>query len=124
MQRRGPGPGSRRQPRDLSTTGAGSRDDLRALDHTLTTNLTFAFLVCREDLKHLKQASSEAKDKAAIVLVGSTAGKYGEAGNADYAVTMSGMMYGQMMTLENEIVKIAPHGKVNTVAPGWVYTHG
>lgn len=56
----------------------------------ITTNLTSAFLVCREYLKHLKQASSEAKDKAAIVLVGSTAGKYGEAGNADYAVTKSG----------------------------------
>ena len=59
-------------------------------NRTLTTNLTSAFLVCREYLKHLKQASSEAKDKAAIVLVGSTAGKYGEAGNADYAVTKSG----------------------------------
>ena len=59
-------------------------------NRTLTTNLTSAFLVCREYLKHLKQASSEAKDKAAIVLVGSTAGKYGEAGNGDYAVTKSG----------------------------------
>ncbi|KAI9566727.1 NAD(P)-binding protein [Boletus coccyginus] len=75
-------------------------------NHTLTTNLTSAFLVCREYLKYLKQASSEAKDKAAIVLVGSTAGKYGEAGNADYAVTKSGD--------DNEIVKIAPRGRVYT----------
>lgn len=59
-------------------------------NHTLATNLTSSFLVCREYLKHLKLASSEAKDKAAIVLVGSTAGKYGEAGNGDYAVTKSG----------------------------------
>ena len=59
-------------------------------NRTLTTNLTSAFLVCREYLKHLKQTSREAKDKAAIVLVGSTAGKFGEAGNADYAVTKSG----------------------------------
>ncbi|KAG8218072.1 NAD(P)-binding protein [Butyriboletus roseoflavus] len=88
----------------------------------LTTNLTSSFLVCREYLKHLKQASPEAKDKAAIVLVGSTAGKYGEAGNADYAVTKSGLMYGLTMTLKNEIVKIAPRGRVNTIAPGWVYT--
>ncbi|KAH0826473.1 NAD dependent epimerase/dehydratase [Lanmaoa asiatica] len=91
-------------------------------NHILTTNLTSAFLVCREYLKHLKQASSEAKDKAAIVLVGSTAGKYGEAGRADYVVAKSGMMYGLTMTLKNEIVKIAPRGRVNTVAPGWVYT--
>lgn len=59
-------------------------------NRTLTTNLTSVFLVCREYLKHLKQASSAVKDKAAIVLVGSTAGKYGEAGHADYAVTKSG----------------------------------
>ncbi|KAH0839403.1 NAD dependent epimerase/dehydratase [Lanmaoa asiatica] len=91
-------------------------------NRVLTTNLTSAFLVCREYLKHLKQASSEAKDKAAIVLIGSTAGKYGEAGRADYAVTKSGMMYGLTMTLKNEIVKIAPRGRVNAVAPGWVYT--
>ncbi|KAG9312636.1 NAD dependent epimerase/dehydratase [Chiua virens] len=88
----------------------------------LTTNLTSTFLVCREYLKHLRQASTEAKDKAAIVLIGSTAGKYGEAGNADYAATKSAMMYGLTMTLKNEIVKIAPRGRVNCVAPGWVYT--
>lgn len=34
----------------------------------------------------------------------------------------TGMMYGLTMTLKNEIVKIAPRGRVNTVAPGWVYT--
>ena len=31
-------------------------------------------------------------------------------------------MYGLTMTLKNEIVKIAPKGRVNTVAPGWVRT--
>jgi len=33
-----------------------------------------------------------------------------------------GMMYGLTMTLKNEIVKIAPKGRVNCVAPGWVRT--
>jgi NAD(P)-dependent dehydrogenase (short-subunit alcohol dehydrogenase family) len=32
------------------------------------------------------------------------------------------MMYGLTMTLKNEIVKIAPKGRVNCVAPGWVDT--
>lgn len=32
------------------------------------------------------------------------------------------MMYGLTMTLKNEIVKIAPRGRVNCVAPGWVRT--
>lgn len=34
----------------------------------------------------------------------------------------SAMMYGLTMTLKNEIVKIAPKGRVNAVAPGWVRT--
>lgn len=95
---------------------------LERWNHTISTNLTSSFLVCREYLKHLKNATPEAKEKAAIVLIGSTAGKYGEAGHADYAATKSAMMYGLAMTLKNEIVKIAPRGRVNTVAPGWVKT--
>lgn len=31
-------------------------------------------------------------------------------------------MYGLTLTLKNEIVKIAPQGRVNCVAPGWVRT--
>ena len=32
------------------------------------------------------------------------------------------LMYGLTMTLKNEIVKIAPKGRVNSVGPGWVLT--
>lgn len=32
------------------------------------------------------------------------------------------MMYGLNLTLKNEIVKIAPKGRVNCIAPGWVKT--
>ncbi|KAG8215403.1 hypothetical protein J3R82DRAFT_9010 [Butyriboletus roseoflavus] len=95
---------------------------LQRWNHTISTNLTSSFLVCREYLKRLRSATSDVKEKAAIVLIGSTAGKYGEAGHADYAVTKSAMMYGLTMSLKNEIVKIAPKGRVNTVAPGWVRT--
>lgn len=31
-------------------------------------------------------------------------------------------MYGLTLSLKNEIVSIAPKGRVNSVAPGWVYT--
>ena len=31
-------------------------------------------------------------------------------------------MYGFTLSLKNEIFKIAPRGRVNTVAPGWVKT--
>jgi len=91
---------------------------------TLQTNLSSAFLVCREYLRGLQKpnVTPELKEQVSIVLIGSTAGKYGEAGNADYAASKSAMMYGLTMTLKNEIVKIAPKGRVNCVAPGWVDT--
>nr|GAT52585.1 predicted protein [Mycena chlorophos] len=89
---------------------------------TIDTNLTAAFLVARDFLQQLKPASDDVKDKASICFIGSTAGKYGEAGHGDYAATKSALMYGLTRTLKNEIVKIAPKGRVNTVAPGWVVT--
>ena len=45
---------------------------------TIDTNLTSSFLVTREYLKQLKTASSQSKEKAAIIFIGSTAGKYGQ----------------------------------------------
>ncbi|KAK7046700.1 hypothetical protein R3P38DRAFT_2875316 [Favolaschia claudopus] len=89
---------------------------------TIDTNLTASFLVSKEYLKQLEPASDELKAKAAIVFVGSTAGKYGEAGHADYAASKSAMMYGFTLSLKNEIVKIAPKARVNCVAPGWTNT--
>lgn len=63
---------------------------LEQWNSTLQVNLTSSFLVCREYLRGLKTSSPVIKEKAAIVLIGSTAGKYGEAGHADYAASKSG----------------------------------
>lgn len=61
-------------------------------DNTLQSNLTSSFLVCREYLRALSKPGTSAvlKENASIVLVGSTAGKFGEAGHADYAVSKGG----------------------------------
>ncbi len=56
------------------------------------------------------------------VLVGSTAGLFGEEGHADYATAKAGMIYGLTKSLKNEIVRLAPNGRVNCVCPGWVDT--
>ena len=53
------------------------------------------------------------------MLVGSTAGVFGEAGHADYAAAKSAILVGLLLSLKNEIVRVAPHGRVNAVAPGW-----
>ncbi|EED81896.1 predicted protein, partial [Postia placenta Mad-698-R] len=99
-----------------------SRMTLAQWNSTLNSNLTSSFLVVREYLRHLEDATAAEKDKAAIVMIGSAAGKYGPFGHADYSATKSGMMYGLVMTLKKEIVKIAPKGRVNCIAPGWVKT--
>lgn len=59
-------------------------------ESTFRTNVTSSFLVAREYLRGLEQAEAGDREKAAIVLIGSTAGKLGEAGHADYAATKSG----------------------------------
>ncbi|KAF8902656.1 NAD(P)-binding protein [Mucidula mucida] len=92
------------------------------VQNTFDANVTSSFLVAREYLRYLERATDSEKAKASIVIVGSSAGKYGEAFHAEYAATKSALMYGFTLSLKNEIVKIAPWGRVNCVAPGWVKT--
>jgi 3-oxoacyl-[acyl-carrier protein] reductase len=58
---------------------------------------------------------------ASLVLIGSTAGRFGEAGHADYAATKSALR-GTMLSLKNEIVALDPAARVNLVEPGWTVT--
>ena len=86
---------------------------------TLETNLASTFLCCREFLRRVEKAPFE---DPSIVLIGSTAGVFGEAGHADYAASKSALSAGLMYSLKNEIVRIARRGRVNTVSPGWTLT--
>jgi 3-oxoacyl-[acyl-carrier protein] reductase len=86
---------------------------------TLKADLTSAFLTCRAYLQHLRSQPGEV---ASIVLIGSTAALYGEAGHADYAAAKAGMTHGLTYTLKNEIIGIARLGRVNCICPGWVDT--
>jgi 3-oxoacyl-[acyl-carrier protein] reductase len=80
---------------------------------TIDANLTATFLTARVFLAQLGAR------EGALVLVGSTAGIFGEAGHADYAAAKSAILGGLLLSLKNEIVRIAPLGRVNAVAPGW-----
>jgi 3-oxoacyl-[acyl-carrier protein] reductase len=86
---------------------------------TLETDLTSAFLTCRGFLRHL---ADDPRECAVIVVVGSTAALFGEAEHADYAAAKAGMVYGLTLSLKNEIVRLAPRGRVNCVCPGWTRT--
>lgn len=92
---------------------------LEQWQHTLASDLTSAFLTCRAFMRHLARAPRES---AAIVLVGSTAALFGEAGHADYSAAKAGLAYGLTRSLKNEIVRLAPRGRVNCVCPGWTDT--
>jgi 3-oxoacyl-[acyl-carrier protein] reductase len=84
---------------------------------TITTNLDATFLSCRAFLRHVERSG-----RGNIVIVSSTAGLIGEAGHSDYASSKSALAGGFLKSLKNEIVRIAPHGRVNAVAPGWTVT--
>jgi 3-oxoacyl-[acyl-carrier protein] reductase len=90
---------------------------LERWEATLRENLTATFLVARAFLREV-----ERNGHGSLVLVGSTAGVFGEAGHADYAAAKSALMGGLLLSLKNEIVRIAPRGRVNAVAPGWTET--
>ena len=58
---------------------------------------------------------------ASLCLVGSTAGRFGEAGHVEYAVSKAGLR-ALVLSLKNEIVDLDPYGRVNMVEPGWTIT--
>ncbi|MHA2159515.1 MAG: SDR family NAD(P)-dependent oxidoreductase [Candidatus Thorarchaeota archaeon] len=87
-------------------------------DNTLRVNLTGSFLCAKHFFSNLEVYSGES---ASLILVGSTAGLFGEAWYVDYS-TSKAAMHGMMMSLKNEIVHLAPLGRVNLVNPGWTLT--
>ena len=87
---------------------------LERWDATLRANLTATFLTARGFLRGVERSGH-----GSLVLVGSTAGLFGEAGHADYAAAKSAIVQGLLLSLKNEVVRIAPRARVNTVAPGW-----
>jgi 3-oxoacyl-[acyl-carrier protein] reductase len=81
---------------------------------TLDANLTATFLTARGFLREVERNGA-----GSLVLVGSTAGLFGEAGHADYASAKSAIVRGLLLSLKNEVVRVAPAARVNAVCPGW-----
>jgi len=90
---------------------------LERWEATLRANLTATFLTARAFLRLVERSGH-----GSLVLVGSTAGRFGEAGHADYAAAKAAIQVGLLLSLKNEIVRVAPRGRVNAVAPGWTYS--
>jgi len=90
---------------------------LERWEQTLRANLTATFLTARGFLRGV-----ERQGHGSLVMVASTAGVFGEAGHADYAAAKSAIAYGLLLSLKNEIVRVAPRARVNCVSPGWTRT--
>jgi 3-oxoacyl-[acyl-carrier protein] reductase len=88
--------------------------DLERWENTLRQNLTATFLTARGFLREVARTGH-----GSLVLVGSTAGIFGEAGHSDYAAAKAAIQVGLLRSLKNEIVRVAPAARVNAVAPGW-----
>jgi 3-oxoacyl-[acyl-carrier protein] reductase len=86
---------------------------LERWEATLRANLTAVFLTAREFLGEVARTGH-----GSLVLISSTAGIFGEAGHADYATAKAGL-HGLLLSLKNEVVRVAPRARVNVVAPGW-----
>ena len=87
---------------------------LERWEETMRQNLTATFLTARGFLREVARTGH-----GSLVLVGSTAGRFGEAGHADYAAAKSALQGGLLLSLKNEVARVAPRARVNAVAPGW-----
>ncbi|MHA2118441.1 MAG: SDR family NAD(P)-dependent oxidoreductase [Candidatus Thorarchaeota archaeon] len=91
---------------------------LEQWENTLAVNLTGAFLCSKYFFANLE---ANPEDYASLILIGSTAGYFGEAWYCDYSSSKAGLQ-GLMLSLKNEIVHLARKGRVNLVNPGWTVT--
>jgi 3-oxoacyl-[acyl-carrier protein] reductase len=88
----------------------------------LETNLFGALWTARAFLATLARTGPRADGAgASLVLIGSTAGRFGEKGHAEYAVGKAGL-YGILTSIKNEIVALDPFARVNLIEPGWTVT--
>ena len=87
---------------------------LERWEETLRANLTATFLTARGFLRGVAE-----QGHGSLVMVASTAGLFGEAGHADYAAAKSAIAHGLLLSLKNEVVRVAPRARVNAVCPGW-----
>jgi 3-oxoacyl-[acyl-carrier protein] reductase len=88
----------------------------------IEVNLLGAMWTARAFLAALARSGPRADGQgASLIFIGSTAGRFGERGHAEYAASKAGLA-GIVLTLKNEIVLLDPWARVNLVEPGWTVT--
>lgn len=85
-------------------------------ESTILSNLGVTANTSRSFLSHVSERGS-----GSLILVGSTAGIFGEAGHSDYAAAKGAITTGLLLSLKNEVSSLGSV-RVNAVAPGWTLT--
>jgi len=97
--------------------------DEARIRHTIETNLLGSLWTARAFMAALAETGPrEDGHGAALIFVGSTAGRFGEKGHAEYGASKAGL-HGLLRSLKNEIVELDPYARVNLIEPGWTVTH-
>jgi len=93
------------------------------LRDTLEVNLLGTLFTARAFMRTLAKTGPRDDGRgAALAMIGSTAGRFGERGHVDYSASKAALR-GVLLTLKNEIVALDPYARVNLVEPGWTVTH-
>jgi len=95
------------------SAGPITRMSAATLEATFRLNVFSAFYLVRECVGALRESG-----RSTIVLIGSTAGRRGEAGHSHYAAS-KGALQSLCMSLA---VELAPAVRTNMVSPGWIVT--
>lgn len=98
------------------------RLDPQRLRQSVSVNLLGSAFTVRAFMGQLERCGAHpAGDGAAVVLIGSTAGRFGERGHSDYAMAKAGLI-GLMQSVKNELPELDPWARINTLEPGWTVT--
>jgi 3-oxoacyl-[acyl-carrier protein] reductase len=97
--------------------------DEERIRRTIDTNLLGTLWTARAFFASLAKSGPRPDGHgASLVMIGSTAGRFGERMHAEYSVSKAGL-YGLLRSLKNEIVDLDPYARVNLIEPGWTVTH-
>jgi 3-oxoacyl-[acyl-carrier protein] reductase len=97
--------------------------DEERIKQTIEIDLLGAMWTARAFMQSLAETGPRADGQGAcLIFIGSTAGRFGEKGHAEYAASKAGLR-GLVASLKNEIVELDPYARVNMIEPGWTVTH-
>ncbi len=105
-------------PRDAAPLHEAPVPRIRSV---IEVNLLGTMWTARAWMAALARTGPRPDAGGSLVLIGSTAGRFGEAGHADYATSKAALV-GLMLSLKNEVVRLDPYARVNLVQPGWTVT--